>query len=149
MAGGIRIDNFLHFPHIIPDATQTSDGLMSAADKAKLDALAPGGGVVAYEVLLTTTNPTDIISSTPAVDGLIAISVYFRVTVAETVLTVAVEYTDHTGAQTVTLVSAVSFPVGSYALPVATLGATASPVRVTLTAGTANHVTASAAMESV
>lgn len=38
----IRNDNY--FPIVIPDATEQTDGLMSAADKTKLDGLAPGGG---------------------------------------------------------------------------------------------------------
>lgn len=38
------IEHFDHFPHEIPDATESSDGMMSAADKAKLDGLSPGGG---------------------------------------------------------------------------------------------------------
>lgn len=38
----IRNDNY--FPIVIPDATEETDGLMSAADKTKLDGLSPGGG---------------------------------------------------------------------------------------------------------
>lgn len=32
-----KIDTLYHFPIVIPDATNTSDGVMTAADKAKLD----------------------------------------------------------------------------------------------------------------
>ena len=38
-----RIPTYAHWPQVIPDATEISDGLMSAADKVKLDGLAPGG----------------------------------------------------------------------------------------------------------
>lgn len=41
-----RIEEFEHRPHIIPDATSTSAGVMSAADKAKLDSIIPATGVV-------------------------------------------------------------------------------------------------------
>jgi hypothetical protein len=40
----VVIDNFEHFPHTIEDATPTSDGVMSADDKAKLDGIPLGGG---------------------------------------------------------------------------------------------------------
>jgi hypothetical protein len=37
-------------PVVIPDATEQSAGIMSAADKIKLDAFTPGGGVfIAFE----------------------------------------------------------------------------------------------------
>lgn len=44
MSGGYKIDEFRHSPHVIPEATQTSDGVMSAADKVKLDGIPSGGG---------------------------------------------------------------------------------------------------------
>lgn len=37
------IDNFNHSPHVVPDATETSAGMMSITDKIKLDSLTPGG----------------------------------------------------------------------------------------------------------
>jgi hypothetical protein len=39
-----KIDTNTVLPIVLPDATETSAGLMSAADKAKLDSLSPGGG---------------------------------------------------------------------------------------------------------
>lgn len=37
-----EINEFGHRPHIIPDATEFSDGLMSAADKKKINGLSSG-----------------------------------------------------------------------------------------------------------
>lgn len=39
-----KLNNFQHQPQTIPDATPSAAGVMSAADKAKLDSLSPGGG---------------------------------------------------------------------------------------------------------
>lgn len=39
-----RIETTTKWPIVIPDVTETSDGLMTAADKIKLDGLSPGGG---------------------------------------------------------------------------------------------------------
>lgn len=44
MSGGVKIDEFRHSPHIISEATPTADGVMSAADKAKLDGYPPTPG---------------------------------------------------------------------------------------------------------
>lgn len=46
MSGGYRIETFEHRPHVIPEATETSDGVMSSEDKLKLDGISPGGAVV-------------------------------------------------------------------------------------------------------
>lgn len=39
------IENFLHAPHTIPDATEVSSGTMSAADKIALDNAAGNGTI--------------------------------------------------------------------------------------------------------
>lgn len=43
------IEDFIHYPHVIPDVTESRDGLMSAADKVKLDNLVGGGGYATVE----------------------------------------------------------------------------------------------------
>lgn len=44
-----KINEFAHEPHIFPAASETADGMMSAADKTKLDGIAPGsGGAISY-----------------------------------------------------------------------------------------------------
>lgn len=43
-ANSVTIDGLDHWPHTIPQATEVSAGVMSAADKHKLDGLTPGGG---------------------------------------------------------------------------------------------------------
>jgi len=50
-ADSYLIDNFSHLPHTIPAATESSAGVLSAADKAKLDSLNPGGEVAHYPTL--------------------------------------------------------------------------------------------------
>ena len=66
---------------------------------------------------------------------------------AATVVTVVVTWTDVTGAQTVTLINAVSEATGSYALMgFAINSASGSAITVTFTAGTANQVYASASI---
>lgn len=39
-----KILDFEHEPHVFPAASDDADGMMSAADKTKLDGIAPGGG---------------------------------------------------------------------------------------------------------
>lgn len=47
-----RIANFDHFPHDVPDATELAAGVMSVADKIKLDSLSPGSGTNALAYAL-------------------------------------------------------------------------------------------------
>lgn len=47
------------FPIEIPDASHTHAGLMSAADKIKLDSLIPGGGTTLAQTYLNATGPSD------------------------------------------------------------------------------------------
>lgn len=54
-----RIDTTQHWPIIIPDASSTTDGLMSAADKAKLDTLGAASLQAAYDGGRTITVVTE------------------------------------------------------------------------------------------
>jgi hypothetical protein len=44
-----KIESLYHFPITIPNASSTQDGVMSKADKIKLDSLSPGGGPPPYD----------------------------------------------------------------------------------------------------
>jgi hypothetical protein len=99
------------------------------------------------EKQLTTTAATSVVTYTPAGAGNFKIGGYFRVVTATTVVTWTVTWTDVTGAQTLTVLSAVSEVVGSYALVDFMVNAAAgSAITVTATAGTANQVYASASI---
>jgi hypothetical protein len=103
----------------------------------------------ASETELATTGATPIVSYAVPVLGAgnYSLLVYFRVTTASTVVTITASWTDQTGAQTYTWVSAVSEPVGSYTcLPIFINSAASNTITVTATAGTANQVYVSAAI---
>lgn len=61
-----EIDNFNHSPHTIPDATPGASGVMSPADKVKLDSLSPGGGNVriTFQVTLALLQSAGAVKST-------------------------------------------------------------------------------------
>lgn len=103
------------------------------------------------EQQLTSTSATDVISYTTSAAGNYRVWCYYRVVTANTNLTVVVTYTDVTGAQTQTLVSAATpTPVGSYCASPVFLNATnATAIKLTVTAGTANQVFVSGNVEAL
>lgn len=97
--------------------------------------------------VLSTTSATAVLTYTPAASGVFWVGIYYRVVAATTVVTIAITYTDTAGAQTMTLVSAASTAVGSYALPPVLIeGVASDPIAVNFTAGTASQVYASASI---
>jgi hypothetical protein len=103
------------------------------------------GNVNEYE--LTDTNPHAILSYTPGSASNYQIGIYFRVVTGSTTVTITVTWTDTTGAQTLTLLNAVSEAVGSYSLVSFLVHSVASDaIAVNFTAGTANQVYASASI---
>jgi len=60
-ANAVTIDGLDHWPHVIPQATEVSAGVMSAADKLKLDQISPGGGgAVAYPTFANFPAPATV-----------------------------------------------------------------------------------------
>jgi len=100
----------------------------------------------AVETELTTTSATTITSFTPSATGFFLVMIYFRVVTAATTVTVSITYNDVTGAQTLTPVNAISEPIGSYTNMVSICATNAAAITVSVTAGTANQVYASAAI---
>jgi len=122
-------------PTSLPIVTNRSTGGGSSAG---------GPLATAPDVELTTTSPTNIVTYTPSAKGNFWVSVYFRVITAPTVVTVTVTYTDGSGSQTYTPISAVSEAVGSYIVaPFLLNSVAADAITITVTAGTANQVYAS------
>ena len=104
----------------------------------------------ASDTELTATTATVVASFTPFAQGNFMVMVYFRVVTAATVVTIKVAYTDGTGAQTITVVNAVSEAVGSYTLtPVYVNATTATAIEVEITASVANQVYVSADIVAV
>lgn len=70
-SNSVTIDGLDHWPHTIPQATDSSAGVMSAADKTKLDGIAPGGGgAIVYPTsaaLLATPTPAPGSAQIPAI----------------------------------------------------------------------------------
>lgn len=99
--------------------------------------------------LLTTTGSTSIATHTPSVQGNFVAYIYYRVITSTTDVTVTVTYTDGTGAQTNTVLSAQSSPVGSYSCIPVFINATTSAISVNATAGTANQVYVSASIVGI
>lgn len=109
---------------------------------------APASGPLATvnEDELTVNTPVTVLTYTPGSGGNLFVSIYFRVAVAPTAITVEVTWTDAAGAHTFTPLSAVTEPVGSYTLASFMIATTASAVDVIVTAGTANQVYVSASI---
>ena len=101
------------------------------------------------EVALDSVNETTIATRTPAAAANVMVGIYFRVITDTTNVTVKVTYTDATGAQTNTLLDTQACAVGSYSLPMLMFNATAAPITVSITAGTANQVYGSATIMEV
>ncbi|WAH35056.1 hypothetical protein [Alicyclobacillus dauci] len=112
-----------------------------------------GGGSAgsdAIEVELTSTSATTVASYTPKANGNYVVYVYFRVTGASTNVTVSVTYDDAGGPVTNTLLPTQSEGVGSWSLvPLFINVTTAAPIVVSVTAGIANQVYASASVVGV
>jgi hypothetical protein len=101
----------------------------------------------AKETKLTTTGATNVINYTTVAAGNYAVNVYFRVVTGATVVTLTYVWTDVTGAQSYTYLSAVSESTGSYTMQPLFFNATnSSAIQVTATAGTANQVYVSASV---
>lgn len=102
------------------------------------------GAIVAraYDSELTTTSATTIVSFTPATNGPFNIEGYVAVTTAATTITLQYLWDDpHLGAQTYSIINAVSEAVDTYPLALTTVSAsTLAPIQVIATAGTANQV---------
>jgi hypothetical protein len=107
----------------------------------------PGiAGARTVEQLLTTTAATTVATYTPASTKGLWVAYYFRVVTATTNVTVTVTYTDVTGAMTLAAEPITAQVVGSYVRVPIFIVSTAAAVTVTITAGTANQVFASAAI---
>jgi hypothetical protein len=108
-------------------------------------------GTDAVEVQLTSTSATTVASYTPKSNGNFLVMVYFRVTGGSSVnVTVQTIYTDATGTQTNTQLNAQSCAPNSYSLiPLFINAKTTGPITVSVTAGTANVVYASASVVGV
>jgi hypothetical protein len=107
--------------------------------------LGPLASVIESE--LTTTNATAVATYTPSVAMNVNVNIYFRVVTATTNVTVTATWTDVTGAQTLSLLTTVAEPVGSYSLVGFMVNSVASSaIAVNVTAGTANQVYASVLM---
>lgn len=100
------------------------------------------------ETLVTSTAQQTIASYTPSVRGNYQVNCYFRVITAPTVVTIAVTFTDATGAQTNTMISQ-SVPVGDYSLVPLIINSNAAAISVKVTAGTANQVYVSSSILGV
>lgn len=99
-----------------------------------------------YNIQLTSTSATNVITYTPSAAGNFVVWVYYRIATAATVLGITCTYTDAGGSQTKTILSSASQAVGSYTCTPLFISSTASAITVTATAGTANNAYISAAI---
>lgn len=96
----------------------------------------------AYDVEITTTNPTAVLTTMPTADGTHFVGVYFRVIAGAPNVKITIDWTDAGGAQSVDLTDQV-YGIGSFSL-MYFLSSTASAITVTATASAANEVFVSA-----
>ena len=106
-----------------------------------------GSGALATAREVAVGTGTAIVTYTPAASGNFLVAISFRVITATTNVTVTVTWTDATGAQTLTLLSAVAETTGSYTFTTFMVDDLATDaITVTMTAGTASQVYASASI---
>jgi hypothetical protein len=119
----------------------------SAATDAAAFGQITAGGAVASGKLVAVGTGTTIVTYAPPTAGNFLIGIYFTVVVATTNVTVTVTWTDTTGAQTLTLLSAVAELVGSYTLTSFEINSViTSAITVAMTAGTVSQVVGSASI---
>lgn len=107
-------------------------------------------GTDALEVQLTSTSATTVASFTPTASKMFLVAVYLRVVTAATNVTVNVTYNDAGGSVTNPLFPTQSLGVQSWSLPICPVNAVSgTPIVVSVTAGTANQVYASASVVGV
>ena len=99
----------------------------------------------ALETELTSTSAFTLATYTPSAIGAYTVKVAYRIITAATTITLTVTYTDAGGtAQTDTLVNAVSQAVGDYEAEDTLVSAASDAITVSMTAGTASQVYATA-----
>lgn len=107
------------------------------------------GGPLAsvQDVEVTGTTAQTILSYTPTAKGNFKLGLYFRVVTATTTVTLEVTYTDASGAQTITVINALSEAVGSYSLTDFMINAeSTAAIEIIATAGTADQLYVSASI---
>ena len=121
---------------------------VGGADPSGLEWSNPaGGGALATAREVAVGTGTTIVTYTPAASGNFLVAIYFRVITATTNVTVTVTWTDATGAQTLTLLNVVAETTGSYTFTSFMVDDLATDaITVTMTAGTASQVYASASI---
>lgn len=114
----------------------------TSCDPAYIEVAAASSGTQGNEVALTTTNPTQIVTTTPAAAGTHFVGVYFRVISGAPNVKITLTWTDAGGAQSVDLTDQV-YGIGSFSL-MYFIATTATAITVTATASAANEVFVSA-----
>jgi hypothetical protein len=125
----------------------TIGGVLAGVNGATTQGAYGAGLVVGAvdELELTTTSATTILSVTAPKAGAYILEIYLRVVTAATTVTVSYSWTDASGSHTATPVNAVSEAVGPVQIGPFPIEATAgSTISISVTAGTANQVYASA-----
>jgi hypothetical protein len=118
----------------------------AATDAAAFGQITAGAALATAREVAVGTGTT-IVTYTPAASGNFLVAIYFRVITATTNVTVTVTWTDATGAQTLTLLSTVAETTGSYTFTSFMVDDLATDaITVTMTAGTAGQVYASASI---
>jgi hypothetical protein len=93
------------------------------------------------EYTVPGTSEVTLLTFTPAADDIFTVNVYYRVVTGATNVTINVQYTDGTGAQTYSIQPLASKAVGEYSFPPVNIFAkTTAAINVKVTAGTANQL---------
>ena len=124
--------------------TNTAQIATTAFVTAAIAAIPAAGPLATAREVAVATSGTAVLTYTPGAARNCLLAVYFRVITATTNVTITVTWTDVTGAQSLTLLSAVPEVVGSYAMNSFIIDSTAAAITITMTAGTVSQVLASA-----
>jgi hypothetical protein len=124
--------------------TDVNDGTGSGLDADMVDGVQLSGlaevKASSSDTQITATTQTTVATITPAVQGNYYITTYYRVVTADTNVTITLEYTDGSGAQSIDLVAG-GQAVGSYTVvPVMINAMSTAAINVKVIAGTANQV---------
>lgn len=91
------------------------------------------------EMVLSTINPTTLITYTHGVTRNWLLDIYLRIVTGVTAITLTLTYTDSNGAQTITYMNARTLNAGSYLIPELYFRSLASAITITAQADIANQ----------
>ncbi len=125
-------------------------GIALSGNTGDVTISATGGNVATYpETVIATTSLVTVLNFTPTAQGLFTLNYYYYIQNASTTVTVTLSWYDSSStstSRTLTLVNATQDVMAYPNNPIVINATSSGPIQLTLQAGTANNVVASAAL---